>query len=136
MTRVERRAFIEGTLALLAAPLAAGAQQAKVARLGFLGISPASAYASRIEGLRHGLRELGYIEGKNISIEWRYADSKAERLPDLAIELGYVEGRKLARGEGDLAAGLGLASEAVLGKAGHSPGHSGGKSRDRARVSG
>jgi putative tryptophan/tyrosine transport system substrate-binding protein len=72
---------------LLAAALTAEAQQAKVSRLGFLGISPASAYASRIAGLRHGLRELGYVEGKNITIEWRYADSKAERLPDLAMEL-------------------------------------------------
>jgi putative ABC transport system substrate-binding protein len=69
---------------LLAAPLAVEAQPPKVPRLGFLGISPAAAYASRIEGLRQGLRELGYIEGQNIATEWRYADSQAERLPGLA----------------------------------------------------
>ena len=72
---------------LLAAPLAAEAQPPKVPRLGFLGISPAAAYASRIEGLRLGLRDLGYIEGQNIAIEWRYADSQVDRLPGLAAEL-------------------------------------------------
>ena len=56
-------------------------------RLGFLGISPAAAYATRIEGFRQGLRELGYIEGQNIAIEWRYANSQADRLPGLAAEL-------------------------------------------------
>jgi hypothetical protein len=49
-------------IALLAAPLAVEAQPAKAPRLGFLGISPAAAYATRIEGFRQGLRELGYIE--------------------------------------------------------------------------
>ena len=55
----------------LATLLAAEAQPAKAPRLGFLGISPAAAYATRIEGFRQGLRELGYIEGQNIAIEWR-----------------------------------------------------------------
>jgi hypothetical protein len=64
MTRVERRGFVVGTLTLLAAPLAVEAQPPKVPRLGFLGISPAAAYASRIEGPRQGLRELGYIGGR------------------------------------------------------------------------
>ena len=75
------------TLGFLARPLAAEAQAAKAPRLGFLGISPAAASATRIEGLRQGLRELGYIEGQNIAIEWRYADSQADRLPGLAAEL-------------------------------------------------
>jgi putative tryptophan/tyrosine transport system substrate-binding protein len=77
-------------IALLAAPLAVEAQPAKAPRLGFLGISPAAAYATRIEGFRQGLRELGYIEGQNIAIEWRYADSQADRLPGLAAELVRV----------------------------------------------
>ena len=84
---MDRRTFVTGAISILAAPLAAEAQPPKVPRLGFLGISPAAAYASRIEGLRQGLRELGYIEGQNIAIEWRYADSQAERLPGLAEEL-------------------------------------------------
>jgi ABC-type uncharacterized transport system substrate-binding protein len=82
-----RRTFLAGVVTVLAAPLSAEAQPPKVPRLGFPGISPAAVYASRIEGLRQVLRELGYIEGQNIAIEWRYADSQAERLPGLAEEL-------------------------------------------------
>jgi putative ABC transport system substrate-binding protein len=85
MTRV--LSLVTLILALLAAPLAAEAQPPKVPRLGFLGISPAAAYATRIEGFRQGLRELGHVEGQNIAIEWRYADSEADRLPGLAAEL-------------------------------------------------
>ena len=84
---MDRRTFVTGAISVLAAPLAVEAQPPKVPRLGFLGISPASAYASRIEGFRQGLRELGYVEGQNIAIEWRYADSQADRLPGLAAEL-------------------------------------------------
>ena len=73
----------------LAAPLASFAQQKppKVARIGFLGTASASAYASRVEVLRAGLRDLGYVEGKNIAIEYRWAEGKYERLPGLAAEL-------------------------------------------------
>ena len=73
----------------LAAPLASFAQQkpAKVARIGFLGTASASAYASRVEVLRAGLRDLGYVEGRNIAIEYRWAEGKYERLPGLAAEL-------------------------------------------------
>ena len=48
---------------------------------------PASVMTARIEGFRQGLRELGYVEGKNIIIEWRYAEGKAERRRELAAEL-------------------------------------------------
>jgi putative ABC transport system substrate-binding protein len=69
----------------------AEAQQpvSKIRRVGFLGsVSPhASGDRSRVEGLRLGLRQLGYVEGKNILIEYRYADGKIERLPSLAAEL-------------------------------------------------
>jgi len=62
-------------------------QQAKIPRIGYLtGGSPSSA-AIRIEPFRQGLRELGYVEGKNIVIELRFADGKLERLPELAAEL-------------------------------------------------
>src|SRR5215475_12276594 len=73
---------------LLAAGVIAEAQQAgKAPRIGFLiGSSPA-AIAARIEAFRQGLRDLGYVEGKNIVIEWRYAEGKLDRLPALAAEL-------------------------------------------------
>ena len=69
----------------LAAPLSSFAQQGKVWRVGFLGTSTASGYAP--EALRAGLRELGYVDGKNLVIEWRFAEGKNERLPGLATEL-------------------------------------------------
>ena len=73
---------------LLAAPLAAEAQQAgKVWRIGYLGVTTASSYARHVEALRLGLRDLGYVEGKNLAIEYRWAENKYDRLPDLAAEL-------------------------------------------------
>lgn len=83
-----RRTFLAG-LAVLAAPLAAKAQRqpAKIARIGFLGLSSASATASRVEAMRTGLRDLGYVDGKNIVIEFRWAENKYDRLPELAAEL-------------------------------------------------
>jgi len=72
------------------APLAAFAQQkGKVWRIGFLGTVSASGFgfAGRIEALRAGLRELGYVEGKNLVIEFRWAEDKYDRLPELAAEL-------------------------------------------------
>jgi len=75
-------------LCLLAAPLASLAQQqAKVWRIGFLGATSASGYARQVEALRAGLRDLGYVEGKNIVIEYRWAEGNFERLPQLAAEL-------------------------------------------------
>src|SRR5205823_9897759 len=84
----KRREFIALLGGAAAAwPLAARAQQpAKVARLGFLRFGPASAYAGRVEALRAGLRQLGYIEGKNIVIEFRWAET-VDQLHELAVEL-------------------------------------------------
>jgi putative ABC transport system substrate-binding protein len=62
-------------------------QPKKVPRIGYLVISSLSGSASRAEAFRQGLRELGYVEGKNIVIEWRSADGKRERGPTLAEEL-------------------------------------------------
>lgn len=74
---------------LLAAPLASFAQPQtpKPARIGLLGGASASLHALGIETLRAGLRDLGYVEGKNLVFEPRWAEQKSERLPDLAAGL-------------------------------------------------
>jgi putative ABC transport system substrate-binding protein len=77
---------------LFALCASAAAQQAeKVPRIGYLSGSPPSAIAEHNEAFRQGLRELGYIEGKNIVIEWRSAEGKADRLPALATELVHLK---------------------------------------------
>jgi putative tryptophan/tyrosine transport system substrate-binding protein len=85
---MRRREFI--TLlggAAAAWPLAARSEQPnRVWHIGYLGFGPASAYATRVEALRAGLRDLGWVEGKNIVIEFRWADS-VDELPALAAEL-------------------------------------------------
>jgi len=76
-------------LALASVRLAEAQQPKKVPRIGFLAtVSPAT-ISDRVDAFREGLRELGYVEGKNIVIEWRYEESKGDRLPppDLAAEL-------------------------------------------------
>ena len=73
---------------LLAAPLVAEAQQpAKVPRIGFLGNSTAALEANLVGPFRDGLRDLGYVEGRNILIEYRWAEGKYERFPALIAEL-------------------------------------------------
>jgi len=64
------------------------AQQAKkVTRIGYLAVSDAATESTRFEAIRLALRELGYIEGQNIASEYRYAEGKRDRLPELAAEL-------------------------------------------------
>jgi len=85
---VHRREFL-GTMAsgLLAAPLVAEAQQAaNVTRIGYLSHNLAASSHLR-DAFLQGLRELGYVEGRNVVIEYRYAEGKPERLPALAAEL-------------------------------------------------
>jgi len=72
----------------LGAPFASFAQQqVKVRRIGFLGAISASGYASQMEGFRSGLRDFGYVEGKNLVVEYRWAEGQYERLPELVAEL-------------------------------------------------
>lgn len=73
----------------MAAPLAAQAQQVeRVYRIGYLSIGSASTtYTRPIEAFRQGLHELGWVEGRNLIIEFRFAEGQAERLPALADEL-------------------------------------------------
>jgi putative tryptophan/tyrosine transport system substrate-binding protein len=70
------------TLGTVAAPLVVEAQSAgKAYRIGYLGNTSALAQATRVESLRAALRDLGYEEGKNIVIEFRWAEGKLDRLP-------------------------------------------------------
>jgi putative tryptophan/tyrosine transport system substrate-binding protein len=73
---------------LLAVAVIADAQQTrKIPRIGFLNATSPSAISDRIESFRQGLRELGYVEGKNIVVEYRHAEGKQDRLKELADEL-------------------------------------------------
>jgi putative ABC transport system substrate-binding protein len=74
-------------LALLAAPLAAQTQQATPRRIGFLGNSTASLEANLVGPFRDGLRDLGYVEGRDVVIEYRWADGQYARFPALIAEL-------------------------------------------------
>ena len=86
---MDRRTFLCGlTLGALAAPLAAGARAAgKVPRIGVLITGSESSSSTTVAALRRGLREHGYVEGRNIVIEYRYGDGNTDRLPKLAAEL-------------------------------------------------
>jgi putative tryptophan/tyrosine transport system substrate-binding protein len=75
------------TVSLITVPSAVAQQPKKIPRIGFLGGGSASANAGRLEAFRQGLRELGYVEGKNIVIEQRWAEGKLDRLALLAAEL-------------------------------------------------
>lgn len=83
---MKRRKFIAIMAGVAAWPLGAYAQRSKVARIGalYIGIADAESFKSE---LRDGLRELGYVEGQNIAFEFRSAEGKLDRLPDLAAEL-------------------------------------------------
>src|SRR5947209_4306087 len=79
--------FVVVALTLLVwGPMAEAQQPGKVWKIGVLVSTSQSLNASRDEALRQGLRELGYVEGKNISMEYRYAEGKLDRLPQLAAE--------------------------------------------------
>jgi putative ABC transport system substrate-binding protein len=72
---MRRRAFISGVAAVLSAPLAAEAQP-KVPRIGVLEANPLGGAG---DAFRDGLRQFGYVEGKNIAIEWRWVRARSER---------------------------------------------------------
>jgi len=87
LNRVQRRQFLIAAGALLATPLvASGQQSANTARIGYL-TSSQDANPHLPEAFRQGLRDLGYVEGRNLVIEYREAEGKADRLPALAAEL-------------------------------------------------
>src|ERR1700694_4818997 len=86
---MRRRQFIALVGGAVAWPIGVRAQQpvAKVRRMGYLAGGSSSAAALIIEEFRQGLRELGWVEGQNIVIDYRFAEGRVDRLPDLAAEL-------------------------------------------------
>ncbi|MBI3372781.1 MAG: ABC transporter substrate-binding protein [Betaproteobacteria bacterium] len=90
---MNRRDTVFALLALSATPLASFAQQPqrKVSRIGLLISETVSGQASRIQALRAGLRERGYVEGENIAVELRSAGGDYDRLPALAAELAHLK---------------------------------------------
>ncbi len=85
---MRRREFINLVGGAAAWPLAARAQQpGKVYRIGLLDMTPAASNAANFDALRKGLRELGYVEGQNLVLDYRSVDGRPERFPQLAAEL-------------------------------------------------
>src|SRR5438132_6617334 len=87
MMRITPITILVVALSLDLAYFAQAQQQTKIPRIGYLSGNFLSSESARIETFRQGLRELGYVEGKNILVEYRYAEGKLDRLPALAAEL-------------------------------------------------
>ena len=99
---MDRRAFVAGTLGVLAAPQAIQAQVGKSPRIGIL--RPGSPPDPLVDAFRQGLRELGYDEGHSISLEYRWAEGKDERLPELAADLVRLKVDVIVAGAGAVGA--------------------------------
>jgi putative ABC transport system substrate-binding protein len=87
MKRAAVLSILVAVVLLAVAVIAEAQQPAGIPRIGILLTASASSFSARVEAFRRRLRELGYVEGKNLVIEYRYAEGKLERLPDLAAEL-------------------------------------------------
>src|SRR4030095_8868906 len=87
MNKVGWSSILVAAMLLAVAVVAEAQQPAKIPRIGVLYGGSASSTTGRREAFQHGLRELGYVEGKNIVVEWRYADGKLDRVTELAAEL-------------------------------------------------
>ena len=84
--RMKRRAFIAGFAVTTALPIVARARRAMPV-IGFLNGSSPDGYAPRVAAFRQGLKEAGYVEGHNVAIEFRWAEGKYDRLPEMAADL-------------------------------------------------
>ncbi len=86
---MRRREFIALVVGAIVCPLGVRAQPqaGKVPRIGFLGVTSSSDRPSLLDAFRQGLHSLGWVEGQNIAIDYRFAEGRLDRLPDLAAEL-------------------------------------------------
>jgi putative ABC transport system substrate-binding protein len=95
MDRTSRRRFLQGSLALTGVGLLAGCgvpalpwqPKPRLLRIGYLGPGTSGPYPALLNGFRQGLRDLGYVEGENIVLEYRFTDDRGERLPEFAADL-------------------------------------------------
>ena len=78
-------------------PLAARAQQPAIPVIGYLSVGSPESDASRLSGLRRGLNQTGYVEGRSLVIEYRWAGNQADRLPALVADLVHRPGDRFSR---------------------------------------
>src|SRR5437660_5826104 len=84
---IGRRELLVALRGSAAWPLAVRAQQAAMPVVGFLRSTPATGFAYTVDPFRQGLNDAGFVEGKNVAIEYRWADNQQDRLPGLAADL-------------------------------------------------
>src|SRR2546425_11084795 len=112
---MDRRTWLVGSLGLLTAPLAADVQPDRVPRIGWLVFGgPFSDTSPGLDAaILRGLRELGYVDGKNVAVQYRYAEGRAERLPELATELVRLKVALLLGIGGDIAVAFQKATSTI-----------------------